>query len=187
MSSDEVVLVVGSGGRRYREYLLAGAARKHRLWLLDAAEPAWQHPYVAGVSVVPLLDEARIIPDQDALLKAADEVAGRLRVRGVFTYDEPLVIATAHIADEFGLPGLSVHGAQNCRDKHRTRQMLTMAQVPQPRFELVATLYDATAAARRMGLPVILKPRGMGASIGVVRVERFDDLPDAFGVALAAS
>src|SRR5436305_12874755 len=88
-----VVLVVGSGGRRYREYLLAGAAEHHPLWLLDAAEPTWQHPYVVGGTVVPLIDTARLIPDRERLVAAAVEVAGNRRVAGVFSYDETLVIA----------------------------------------------------------------------------------------------
>src|SRR5262249_33825945 len=88
-----------------------------------------------------------------------------------FTYDEPQVIATARIADRLGLPGLSAAGAQRCRNKYETRLALTAAGLPQPRFRLVDTAEDAGKAAATLGYPVVLKPRGMAASIGVVRVE----------------
>lgn len=182
-----VVLVVGSGARHYREYLLAGAARRHRLWLLDAAEPTWQRRYVVGSSVVPLLDRARLVPDQAGLVAAAQEVAARREVAGVFSYDETLVVATAHVAHALGLPGATPDGIENCRDKYRSRCALRAAGLPQPRFAFVSTVDDAAEAAARIGFPVVLKPRGMGASIGVVRAGCAGDVPAAFEVAHAAS
>lgn len=187
MNSKQRLLVVGSGGRLYREYLLAGAARGHQVWLLDSAEPTWQRRYIAGASVVPLLDTARIIPDQERLLKTAVEVAAEGGVTGAFTYDETLVVTTAHIAETLGLPGLTVAGVENCRNKHRTRQVLTAAGLPQPRFALVHTVGEAATEADRIGFPLVVKPRGMGASIGVVRVEQAKELARAFDIAHLAS
>src|SRR5947209_7911722 len=171
MAQDSVVLVIGSGGRAYREYLLAGAAQRHPLWLLDSAESEWQRPYVAGTEVVELVDRARLIPDQHGLLDAARRVARHRPVAGVLSYDETLVIATAHIAEALGLPGPGVEAADCCRNKHRSRQTLTAAGLPQPHFSLASNLAEAEAAAERIGYPVVLKPRGMGASIGVARVD----------------
>lgn len=187
MNSEPRLLVVGSGGQIYREYLLAGAARRHPVWLLDAAEPTWQKRYVTGATVVPLIDRARLVPDQDGLIKAAQHVAAEQRVAGVFTYDETLVVVTAHIAETLGLPGLTVAGVEACRNKHRTRQVLTAAGLPQPRFALVHSVEEAATAADAIGYPVVLKPRGMGASIGVVRVAQAADLAWAFDIAHQAS
>jgi biotin carboxylase len=182
-----IVLVVGSGGQHYREYLLAGASKRYRLWLLDATEPTWQRPYVVGGSIVELLDPARLIPNQSRLIDTAVRLATRHQVAGVFTYDETLVIATAHIAETLGLPGMTVAAADRCRNKHRTRQTLTEAGLPQPRFVLVDTVEEARAAAAVIGYPLVLKPRGMGASIGVVRVDTATELDTAFAVAERAS
>src|SRR5262249_59062159 len=100
-----------------------------------------------------------------------------------FTYDEPQVIATARIADRLGLPGLSAAGAQRCRNKHETRLALTAAGLPQPRFRLAGTAEDAGKAAATLGYPVVLKPRGMAASLGVVRAEGPGEVAGAFEVA----
>jgi hypothetical protein len=186
-AGDGVVLVVGSGGRRYREYLLAGAARRRPLWLLDAGEATWQRPYVVGTSVVPLLDRARLIPDQDRLVAAALEVARDREVVGAFSYDETLVVTTAHIAETLALPGTTIRGVENCRNKFRNRQSLSGAGLRQPRYALVRSLDEARAAAEHVGYPAVLKPQGMGASIGVIRAEEPERLEAAFEVAYRAS
>jgi hypothetical protein len=48
MDDDGLLIVVGSGNSRYREYLLAGAARERRLWLLDSSTPAGNCPISPG-------------------------------------------------------------------------------------------------------------------------------------------
>ncbi|MEU5209203.1 ATP-grasp domain-containing protein [Streptomyces sp. NPDC020742] len=179
----DVLLVIGSGQQRYREYLLAGAAERHPLWLIDATEPTWQLPHLTGSSVVPLLDRTRLIPDRDRLLGTALRLATSHRIAGVLTYDETLVTTAALIAEKLGLPGLTTDGADRCRNKHRTRAALTLAGLPQPRYALALTLDEAREAATAIGFPMVLKPRGMGASIGVVRVDDADGLDDAFTMA----
>ncbi|MFG2043622.1 ATP-grasp domain-containing protein [Dactylosporangium sp. NPDC048998] len=187
MEDQRTVLVVGSGGRQYREYLLASAARRRPLWLLDSAPPTWQAAYVRGATVVPLLDEDRLVPDRDLLVKAAHEIHAEHGVAGVFTYDETLVTATAHIAESLGLPGFTADGADACRNKHRTRTALTAAGLPQPRFAYVLTPEAAAEAAEAFGYPVVVKPRGAGASIGVVKADGPGDLAAAFMIAETAT
>lgn len=181
--ADGVVLVIGSGRRAYREYLLTGASRRCPLWLIDAEPVGWQRPYVVGGTVVEPLDHEREVPDLPGLVAAAVELARQRRVLGVFTYDELLVVAAARIADRLGLPGFSPDGADRCRDKHRSRTALVAAGLRQPRFALVKTAEAAARAADSIGYPVIVKPRGMAASIGVTRAEGRDELLAAFAVA----
>lgn len=187
MRDDGIVLVIGSGAQRYREYLLASAGRRRPLWLIDAAAATWQAPHVVGGSVVPMVDPARLIHDYDGIVDAAEAVAGRHRVVGAFSYDEMLVETTARIAERLGVPGLTLAGARRCRNKHSTRAELTAAGLVQPRFAFATDAAQARAAAADFGYPVVVKPRGMGASIGVVRVEDEAGMAAAFAVADAAS
>ena len=184
---DGVVLLISSGRRAYREYLLTGLADCVPVWLIDEQEPTWQLSHIAGSSVVRLLDHARMVPDEDGLFKAAAEVGRTRPVRGICTYDEAFVIAAARVAARLGLPGLTVAGAGRCRDKHLTRAALTGSGLPQPRYALAGSLSEADAAARRIGFPVVLKPRGMGASAGVVKVGQAGEMAEAFTVAARAS
>jgi biotin carboxylase len=185
--SDEVVILLNSGHQNYREYLLAGAARRRPLWLIDDHPPTWQLGHVAGAEVVELLDKVRFIPDEGGLLRAAEQVARTRRVRGIFTYEELLVLTTARIAERLGVPGLTVAGAERCRNKPLTRQTLTEAGLPQPRVRVAGTAAEAARAAEVIGYPVVLKPRGMGASVGVVRADDPAELMAAFEVAERAS
>lgn len=182
-----VLLVIGSAGRVYREYLLRSASQRVPLWLLDGVESTWQAEYVQGTSVVPLLDRERLIPDEERLVGCAAELAARYEVDGVWTYDETLVVTAAAIADALALPGLGSGPVQNCRNKHRNREALTRAGLPQPRFEYVTDAAGARAAAARIGYPVVVKPRGGGASIGVVRALGAADIDAAFAIAEAGS
>lgn len=186
-SADGVVLVIGSGQQQYRQYLMEGASQRRPLWLIDAKAATWQRPFVVGSTAVEMLDSSRSEADERGLLDAAAEVSRTRRVHGVFTYDEALVISTARIAERLGLPGCTVAGADGCRNKHRTRLALTAARLPQPRFALAYAEADAARYAEDIGYPVVVKPRGMGASIGVMRAEHAGELAAAFAVAERAS
>ncbi len=177
--SAPLLLLVGSGDRRYREYMVAAVARHFRLWLLDAPEPTWQLPYVQGTTQV----DTR---DPEALHAAAAPVAAGQPVAGVFTYDESLVHSSALLAQRLGLPGASPESVLACRDKATTRALLTEAGVPQPASTPVSTAEEARKAADAIGYPVVVKARGLGGSIGVLRVEGPASVEDAFHSAASA-
>ncbi|HET9137753.1 ATP-grasp domain-containing protein [Actinophytocola sp.] len=166
--------------RPYREYLLSSAGVRHPLWLFASAELTWQRPYVAGGTVVDLLD-------RDAVLAAARELAATTPVLGVLSWDEALIVNTAQVADMLGLPGAGIAGIEGCRDKFRSRQVVTAAGVAQPRFEFVRDEARAVAAAETIGYPVVVKPRGLGASIGVVLAADAPAVRKAFHAAEEAS
>ncbi|MFD9112561.1 ATP-grasp domain-containing protein [Streptomyces bottropensis] len=184
-AEDRVLLVIGSGLKVYREYLIESAARRAaeldlKLVLVNNLKPTWQNDYFDEITVANVFDH-------DELRAAAREIASRRTVVGLFCYDEPLVMPAAELAAEFGLPGLGLAGVQGCRDKHRTRSMLTAAGLPQPGFELTDSLEQAREVAARIGYPVVVKPRALGASMGVVLAEDETQLDRAYLVASNAS
>lgn len=178
-STRPLLLLIGSGDRRYREYLVEAVSRHFRLWLLDAHEPTWQSPYVAGATVLDTKAPAE-------LYAAAARVATDLPVAGVFTYDESLVVAAATLAQRLGLPGSPPEAVLACRDKATTRSMLTAARIPQPASVPVATEAEAAAAAESIGYPVVVKARALAGSLGVVRADDADALQAAFAAARSA-
>ena len=185
--SQGVVLQLSSGFQPYREYLMAGASKRSPLWLIDDEPASWQLAYLDGSSTVKPLAGPGLVLDHDGLIAAAEAVARERGVRGVYTYDEPSVVATALIADRLGLPGLTAEGAEGCRNKLRTREALTAAGLPQPRFAPAATTQQAIDAGTAIGYPVVIKPRGMAASIGVALVEGPEQMAAAFEHADRAS
>jgi biotin carboxylase len=182
MSQDQgVILVIGCGMQPYREYLLSSAATRAPLWLFNSGPLDWQRRHVVGGTV---LDD---LLDRDAVVAAARALAATRPVLGVLSWDETLVVNTAHVAHALGLPGPGVDAIEGCRDKFRSRRVLTAAGVAQPRFDFVRDEAHAVAAADRIGYPVIVKPRGMGASIGVILAEDADAVRAAFTAAQESS
>ncbi|MEI8297964.1 MAG: D-alanine--D-alanine ligase [Pseudomonadota bacterium] len=84
-----------------------------------------------------------------------------------------------------GLPytGSGVLGSALTLDKIRTKQVWLSAGLPTPSYERLAPGDDVGAAARRLGLPVIVKPSLEGSSVGVSRVFDVAQLPAALELA----
>ncbi|MFD0361171.1 ATP-grasp domain-containing protein [Nocardia sp. GCM10030253] len=182
---NDVLLAIGSGLKLYREYLVKSVAARARsrgldLVLLNNIEPTWQHEYFDEIVVANVFDH-QILADR------AREIAGRRHVVGLMCWDEPLVQPAAEMAEELGVPGLSSLGVRGCRDKNRTRQVLTAAGLVQPHFELTTSLEQARTVADRIGYPVVVKPQALGASMGVVRADDRAELDAAFTTATSAS
>jgi biotin carboxylase len=86
---------------------------------------------------------------------------------GVFSVNDYSVVAVAEVADNFGLPGLSVTAARNARNKLRCRQLCAAAGIPVPRWAWVRSATLAARAAIACGIPCVVKPMSEAASIGV--------------------
>ncbi|MEV6922899.1 ATP-grasp domain-containing protein [Dactylosporangium sp. NPDC051485] len=169
-----LILLVGTGMRDYRQYLLESISPHYRLHLLSPSAPTWEPPYLSGATQVPDL------ADVDALTVAGKAVED---VAGVLCWDEALILPAAHLAAALGAPRPGVAAVAACRDKHATRSALAAAGVPQPESVLVGSLEEALAAAGGIGYPVVLKPRALAASLGVVRADGPADVERHFAFA----
>ena len=90
------------------------------------------------------------------------------------------------LLEALGVPctGSGVLGTALAMDKIRSKQVWLSLGLPTPRYIRLAPGSDVHAAARELGLPVIVKPSCEGSSVGVSRVFNDTDLDQA--VALAA-
>ena len=90
------------------------------------------------------------------------------------------------LLEAFGMPytGSDVLGSALSMDKIRTKQVWLSLGLPTPRYARLSRTGDVAAAAREIGLPVIVKTACEGSCVGVSRVFSEADLPHA--VALAA-
>lgn len=74
-------------------------------------------------------------------------------------------------------PGTTV---DRCRDKFLMKQILAQANLPVPRFGAFATLDELKRLVGDIGLPVVIKPRELAGSVGVLKVSTLDELDQAF-------
>jgi D-alanine-D-alanine ligase len=90
------------------------------------------------------------------------------------------------LLEALGVPytGSGVLGSALGMDKIRTKQVWLSLGLPTPRYARLAPGADVVAAARGLGLPVIVKPSCEGSSVGVSRV--FDEAGLSAAVELAA-
>lgn len=169
-----LLLVIATGMRLYREYVLRSISTEFRIHLFHTTEPSWEKEYLSGWTVLPST------ADGPAMAEAARKLNKDEPIDGVLCWDEARIHASAFVAEALGLRNGDPAVIRRLRDKGQTRFALNAAGVPQPRSVPVTTLEDAAAAAERVGYPAILKPRALGASLGVVRVDDESQLLDHF-------
>lgn len=176
-----LLLVVATGLRLYREYLLASISTRFRVHLFHTVEPDWEKQYLHGWTVLPSTT------DGPAMAAEAVKLNETAPVAGVLCWDEVRIHATAFVARALGLRNGDPDVIWSVRDKGTTRRTLATAGVPQPKSIPVRTVEDAVAAADQVGYPAILKPRGLGASLGVIRVENAQEIRDNFAFTASAA
>lgn len=169
------LLLVGSGDEAFRGYALKAISSRTAAALLVNRPATWERRYVDRVEVVNLDDYA-----------AARSAARRIGADGVLTYDERFVELTARLAADLRLPHPDPAAVRRCKDKSLLRELLHDRDLSPVRFGVATTLGAATALGKDIGYPLVVKPRGLGGSAGVVRVDGPDQLAEAFSTAAGA-
>lgn len=84
--------------------------------------------------------------------------------------------------DLLGIPytGSGVMACALAMDKWRTKLVWIAAGIPTPRFEVLDAEVDFADVARKLGLPLIVKPVREGSTIGLTKVQRAEDLVAAY-------
>ncbi|MGJ4845773.1 ATP-grasp domain-containing protein [Leifsonia sp. Le1] len=165
--------MIGQVPKEFREYALDEASKVARLVLVTNLPADWHRTYCEEVLEIDL-------DAPDARSKIARHLSDA--VDGVYTLDERYVELTAHLVDDLGLPGAGRNSISRFKDKAALREM-THRRDYSLEFGVAYTVEQALDVASEIGYPVVLKPRALGGSIGVVRVEDDDQLRRAFHVA----
>lgn len=165
-----LLLVIRTGLREIREYLLKSICQRYRVHMFLGVEPEWELEYVSGWTRMTDTLDAEVLVAEARKLHARDPIAG------VLCWDESRIAQAARVAAALGLPGPAPEAVDRCRDKHLTRLALATAGVPQPASVVVASEADALAAAGRIGYPVVLKPTDLAFSMGVVTAADAEEL-----------
>jgi D-alanine-D-alanine ligase len=85
-----------------------------------------------------------------------------------------------------GVPytGSGVMGSAIGMDKLRTKRIAQSVGIPSAEFVVMREAHDLDVALERLGLPMIVKPGSQGSSVGMTRVEKAQELPEAWNSAL---
>ena len=115
--------------------------------------------------------------------EAAELIIARARdtpFAAIVGVDDQGVMTAALAAERLGLPHNPPLAVARTRDKAAMRLALAEANVPQPRFVVLAANADVSAAVRETGLPCVVKPLSLSGSRGVIRA----DDPEQAGAAV---
>jgi biotin carboxylase len=172
----KTVLFVGAGRHQRR-----AIARVRELGArVVAADRNPEAPGLADADVAEVVDFADV--------EALAEVGRRHGVAGVLTVASdravPIVAAAAEL---LGLPGIGSETAHAMVHKVAMRRRLAEHGVPQPEFAAARTLFEARAAARRVGYPAVLKPADSAGQRGVFLLRSEGDVDAHLHATLAAS
>jgi len=155
-----VVLVVPAGSYRTTDFVVAardlrvdlivasegdlpmGDLGRSRSVVIDCNRPEWSAKRIA-----------RLKPTPDAVIAA----------------DDGGVVTAALASNMLGIVTNPISAVASTRDKAQMRGLLANAGVPQPRYRL-ATPGNVAGEASVLGYPCVVKPRGLAASRGVIRV-----------------
>ncbi|MFJ4903532.1 ATP-grasp domain-containing protein [Streptomyces sp. NPDC088727] len=181
--SERLLLLVESNTTGTGRLFARRAAELGVVPVLLCADPG-RYPYAAQ-------DRLRTVTvdtsDEDALWAAVRTLEDGATVAGVLTSSEYYVPTAAALAYRLGLPGPSAEAVRACRDKAEQRRALTGAGVGSADFAAVSEVSGALAAARAIGLPVVVKPVQGSGSLGVRLCTDLDEVAEHAGTLLAAT
>ena len=121
--------------------------------------------------------------DGDAVLRAAE----RFRIDGIVTTGTDVAVRTiGAVCRAMGLPGISAEAARIVTDKAEMKAAFK-GTVRSSDFELVRSLAEAEAAARKLGYPVVMKACDVSGSRGITCVSSPEALEAAFAASVEAS
>ncbi|MCZ4101315.1 ATP-grasp domain-containing protein [Streptomyces sp. SID13666] len=180
MSARPLVLVVSPGDETYRGYCLEQVAATYDVVLLTGTEPSWEKPFIVDHAVTDLQDST-------ALHAAGRGLAARHDFAGVVTWDEWHLVPAARLARALDLPANSVEVMRGCRNKATARTLFARHGVPSAASMKTRSLLEAGMATMIVGYPAVLKPTALAGSIGVIRIDRPEELPRAFEFAAAGA
>lgn len=171
--SRPVVLVVAPNDELYRGYCLTSVASVYDTVVITPAALTWEKDLVVDHEVADPYDI-------ESLLAAGEALAARRPISAVLTWNEMLLVNTAVLAQHLQVATDSPDILHGCRDKATSRELLDLHRVPSAKSMKVANLLEAALAAEFIGYPVVVKPAGQAGSVGVIRVDRAEELPDGF-------
>jgi biotin carboxylase len=160
-----VALVAGQSSYRTPDFLDAAASLRIELHLVGDGEfPAGRE----GIEVC-LDDPAAAARSLAAALPDVDAVVG---------VDDQAVLTAAEAARMLGLAHNPVAAVAATRNKAELRRLLGAAGISQPDYG-IAPPGAVVAVANELTFPVVVKPTGLSASRGVIRVNRTSDASKA--------
>ena len=127
----------------------------------DSELMSWMHAFERVSSVV----------NEEAMLETVRRIQAREWVDRLECTVEAHILPVAHVREKCKIPGTSVRTAFLCRDKPAMKEALRAAGVPCAQSIGTSDPAEVRDFAKRVGYPLIIKPRAAAGASGTVRVD----------------
>jgi carbamoylphosphate synthase large subunit len=127
----------------------------------DPELASWMHAFERVPSVV----------NEEAMLAAVKKIQAREWVDRLEATVEAHIQPVANVREKCEIPGTSVRTAYLCRDKPAMKDALRAAGVPCAQSVGTSDPEEVREFAKRVGYPLIIKPRSAAGASGTVRVD----------------
>lgn len=181
------ILIVEPGTQSYKERFLRELTNNpYEFFLLVNSSPRiptkpWYYRYIPHTRVF----SADFRNIEEAVRSARKQLTSRgIKLSGVTTYYEDAVLIAQAISEELSLIPITTGDPLALRNKNLMRRRFSEVGLPQPQSILCRTHEEAERAVEQIGIPCVIKPSQMGASIGVRKLSsRSEDVIDALNAA----
>jgi biotin carboxylase len=160
-----------AGGTMQEPAALDILGRGYKLILTDAKKDCFCSKYADELVHLDTFD----IPGNVARAKVLKK---KYSIKAVLTAGADCHETVAYVAQALRLPGIDPRISHICRYKYLTREVLTKAGIPQPKFQKVYSYSEAQQAIKHIGLPAALKATNNSGSRGFSQIGKLADLSE---------
>lgn len=118
--------------------------------------------------------------DYYEMLEKVKRLIKRCHGLSLISFNENALQNVALVIKELSLLGNSDIAVNNCKDKYNTKRLLKLSNIPVVEFMLCESTRDVEKFIDKHKYPIVLKPRKQKGSIGVVKVDKYDNIKNAF-------
>lgn len=174
----KTILVLEPGFRSFKESILKSMKRVNKRFKIVVASgleekiPAdWAKKYSAGW--IQFSYEKK-----DFLLKIKNyQTKNNMKFSGVVTYVDPAVCLANEIQQRLSLPQISKIVGRHLKNKGLMRQLFAKVGVSQPQFFIVPNLHTMPIKELwSLDFPLVMKPTEMMSSLGVFKVNSYEEI-----------
>ena len=121
--------------------------------------------------------------DPDKAAEAISQFRPEIDIDAILAVDDAGTLIAAKASQILELPHNSVSSVELTRDKYALRTALSVSRLPSPGyklFDIAQSEDDLRVIGDSMKYPVVLKPRGLSGSQGIIRADSCIEFTEAF-------
>ncbi|OGS00577.1 MAG: hypothetical protein A3G41_06570 [Elusimicrobia bacterium RIFCSPLOWO2_12_FULL_59_9] len=172
----KTILFAGAGSLSKKPYMERAKELGLKVVVLDSPG-SWAEKIADVFIPIDILKREKAYPDA---IRKVMRVMRSHPVDGVVTFWEDDVPLAGKLAETFGWRGASYQTYMNARAKFKTREVMSQAGLPTPRFRTARSENELVQALEHVGYPAIIKPAWGAEALLVSKVRDLGEALSAY-------